>query len=221
MALPCSGFSSRLSLFILNSNKGEYITSIYISPTSKIYFRVHENDTDYTNDKFLEFDVNSKDILRTIDRWDAGGIIFTNFDYYFSPDGRYFIYSDNTPYWNKTGIRKYDLLTLQSDLIIENGYDAIWSPSNKYIAYLQDNRIMLYTIETMESKVLFTPPDVETLRQIYWLPDGNHLYFTTLLKKRPKFNLTRKSIINVESLQVNELTKEEYPKTAIKFYWKN
>lgn len=208
------------TLFVFKSNKGERIYDIKISPQNRLYFRIQKNSP-HKDDKIIEFDIDSRRILRRMDLWDKENYTNASMDYCFSPDGRFFIYSTNRILSKEGNIIKFDLITLSSEVLIKNGIDPIWSPDNRFIAFMQDNKVMLYNVEKKENQVFFTPPLTEIIESIYWLPDGKTLYFTSWqIKTKGKFKIIRKGLLNVDNMQVKDLSAEDYKKTGEIFYWK-
>lgn len=207
------------SLYSPNVEKGEYISSVLMSPDDKyLYVKIGFNNKidSITRDLIRIFDISLKKTVGEMTGWGDNNEIHTNFDYYFSPDGRYLLYSIYD------GIYMLDVETKERTKLVNGGSDAIWSPAGNLIAYIHDtDRVYIYSLIDETNKLFYTPPQNERLDQIYWTPDGKYLFVATVrLKGLIKAGQKTMMLINIQDKSVH-YSDELYDKLGSIFWWKN
>jgi Tol biopolymer transport system component len=170
-------------------------------------------------------DLTQKKIIRTIKKLGVS----PNIDFDECPwllDGKSFVYSVSgqtkvysgssliNPENKKPGVYLYSLDSDETKLIVEDGYNAVASPTNNQIAYEKDESVYVLDLDTQKEKMIFENDDKdERVIDIHWTPDGQSVYFA--LFEQQMIGIAQTYIEKL--INVNTLEEVRFKKTGLGF----
>ncbi|MGV8090971.1 MAG: hypothetical protein AB2L24_03785 [Mangrovibacterium sp.] len=130
-----------------------------------------------------------------------------------SPEADKFVYHINRKWqYNDTilydwtpvlepGLYIYDFREKTNRLIAKNGWDGVWSPTGKYIAYFLEDAIHLYNTENGQDKIFYKRKFTECIDVFCWEKNGEYLLIDCpwfCIEPR-LFGIANQRLINIET----------------------
>lgn len=78
---------------------------------------------------------------------------------------------------DEKGIYIFDMLTKQSEIIVNYGYGAIASPTQNKIAFETETSVVVKNLSNGKEKVIYKFDNDDRIFGLHWTPDGKSIYF--------------------------------------------